>query len=115
MSAVLRGRIQEELFVRKRVGTAVEIYGDLLEEEMASLFQTLFSAKIATIHAAKKFEFVRIVGNRIVEPQVSRRLDGKMVKHMAGQGPIYLRCCHKIEADFNWIDGTNGTNFPENK
>ena len=73
MSAVPRGRIREELFVRKRVGTAVEIYGDLLEEEMASLFQTLFSAKIATIHAAKKFEFVRIVGNRIVEPQVSRR------------------------------------------
>lgn len=74
---------------------------------MVSLFQTIFSAKIATIHVPKKFEFVRVVGNRIVEPQVSRRLDGKMIKHMAGQGPIYLRCCHKIETDFNWIEGTN--------
>ena len=107
MSAVPRGRIREELYVRKLVGTAVEIYGDLLEEEMVSLSQTLFSAKIATIHDAKKFDSVRIVGNRIVEPQVSRRLDGKMIKHIAGQGPIYLRCCQKIETDFNWIDGTN--------
>ncbi len=38
MSAVQRGRVREELFVRKLVGTGVEIYSHLLEEETLSLF-----------------------------------------------------------------------------
>ena len=101
MTSVPRGAIREELHVRNLVASAVEIKGEMEEAEIRTMFENLFASKLPTV-VGHKFQFVRAVGNRIMEPKVDRPWHGKMVKHISGQGPVYLRSAKNIETDFIW-------------
>ena len=90
MTSVPHGAIREELHVRNFVASAVEIKGEMEEAEIRTIFDNLLTSKLPTV-VGHKFQFVRTVGNQIIEPKVDHPWHGKMVKHISGQGPVYLR------------------------
>ncbi|KAL9951675.1 hypothetical protein ACROYT_G044393 [Oculina patagonica] len=98
MASVPRGRKREELYVRKLVATAFEIYGDMTSSEIYDAFASFFSRKLK----GKSFEIVRAVGNKIISPNISQGVTGRVLKHLTGQGPVYLRCKSPIETDYAW-------------
>jgi hypothetical protein len=52
-----------------------------------------------------RFEFVKAAGTCIVpiNPPWGQELDGKMLKHIAGAGPVYLRAMEEIDTDQVYI------------
>ena len=101
MTSVPHRAIREELHVTNFVASAVEIKGEVEEAEIRTTFENLFTSKLPTV-VAHKFQFVRAVGNQIIEPKVDHPWHGKMVKHISGQGPVYLRSAKNFETDFIW-------------
>ncbi len=80
----------------KLVATAFEIYGDMASSEIYDAFASFFSRKLK----GKSFEIVRAVGNKIISPNISPGVTGRVLKHLTGQGPVYLRCKSPMETDY---------------
>ena len=99
ISSVPRGRKREELYVRKLVATAFEIFGDMSSSEIYNSFKTEFSNQLN----GNDFEIVRAVGNKIISPNVAGGIDGRVLKHLCAQGPVYLRCKIPLETDYSWV------------
>ena len=75
ISSVPRGRKREELYVRKLVATAFEIFGDMSSSEIYNSFKTEFSNQLN----GNDFEIVRAVGNKIVSRHVAGGIDNNSV------------------------------------
>ena len=75
ISSVPRGRKGEELYVRKLVATAFEIFGDMSSSEIYNSFKTEFSNQLN----GNDFEIVRAVGNKIVSRHVAGGIDNNSV------------------------------------
>ena len=75
ISSVPRGRKGEELYVRKLVATAFEIFGDMSSSEIYNSFKTEFSNQLN----GNDFEIVRAVGNKIVSWNVAGGIDNNSV------------------------------------
>lgn len=71
MSSVPRYKVREELYARELVASAVIINGEQNEAEIRATFEAMFASKLIHIKG-KKFEFVRAVGSKIVDPKVNR-------------------------------------------
>ncbi len=71
--------------------TALEIEGN---------FATLFSNKLR----GRPFNFVRAVGNKIVDVNLAQGITGKILKHICGQGPVYLRCVRPTDTEYAWVE-----------
>ena len=68
---------------------------------MRQQFSTMFSEKLK---GNRTFNIVRAVGNRIVEINRSQEINGKVLKHICGQGPVNLHCVRAVDTEFAWID-----------
>ncbi len=100
MKLLPRGRIREELYVRGFVATAVNITNEMTALEIEGNFATLFSNKLR----GRPFNFVRAVGNKIVDVNLAQGITGKILKHICGQGPVYLRCVRPTDTEYAWVE-----------
>jgi hypothetical protein len=100
MKLLPRGRIREELYVRGFVTTAVNITNEMTASEIEGHFATLFSNKLK----GRPFNFVRAVGNKIVDVNLAQGITGKILKHICGQGPVYLRCVRPTDTEYAWVE-----------
>ena len=112
MKNVPRGRKREELYARGFVATAFTITNDMSNAELIESFSSIFSEKL---RGFRKFTIVRGIGNKIVEINTSQEINGKVLKHICGQGPIYLRCVRAMDSDFLWVDGDEDSNSDVDK
>ena len=101
MKTVPRGRKRDELYARGFVATAFGVTNEMTSVQMRQQFSTMFSQKLKD---NRTFNIVRAVGNRIVEINISQEITGKVLKHICGQAPVYLRCVRAIDTEFAWID-----------
>ena len=101
-NTVTRYKIREELYARELVASAIEVPSDATEADIGQTFSDLFIKKLGPISGVN-FAFVRTIGNKIDTPKVNCSWDGKMLKHIAGQGPIYIRSLVPIETGFGWV------------
>ena len=99
MKLLPRGRIREELYVRGFVATAVTITNEMTASEIEGQFATLFSNKLK----GRPFNFVRAVGNKIVDVNLAQGITGKILKHICVQGPVYLRCARAADTEYAWV------------
>ena len=100
MADVPCGKMREELYVRKLVYTAFELSTDMSCMEITEKLSSFFKWRLK----GKHFEIVRAVGSKIVSVDISQQsITGRVLKHLCGQGPIYLRCVSPIETDFCWV------------
>ena len=84
--------------MRKLVATAFEIYGDMTCSENYDAFASFFPRKLK----GKCFEIFRAVGNKIISSNISEGVTGKVLNHLTGQGPVYLRCKSPIVINYAW-------------
>ncbi|CAB4038980.1 PREDICTED: uncharacterized protein LOC107339408 isoform X2, partial [Paramuricea clavata] len=93
-----QGVAREELYVRGFT-TTFELTSSMTEEEIRCILEEKLKDKLCNI-AGLKFIFVRAVCNKIIVPSMSKTesFDGRMVKHFAGQGPIYIRALRDISS-----------------
>ena len=101
MKTVPRGRKREALYVRGFVATAFSVTNEMTNAQMRQQFLTMFSEKLK---GNRTFTIVRAVGNRIVEISISQEITGKVLKHICGQGPVYLCCDRATDTEFAWVD-----------
>jgi hypothetical protein len=81
--------------------TAFSIMNEMTNAQMHQQFSTMFSEKLK---GTRNFTIVKAVGNRIVEINISQEITGKVLKHICGQGPVYLRCVRATDTEFAWVD-----------
>ena len=99
MKLLTRGRIREELYVRGFVTTAVNITNEMTASEIEGHFATLFSNKLK----GRPFNFVRAVGNKIVDVNLAQGITEKILKHICGQGPVYSSCVRPTDTEYAWL------------
>lgn len=99
VNCVPKGVAREELYVRGFT-TTFDLSLSMNEEEIRQVLEEKFKDKLGNILAGTKFIFVRAVSNKIVVPSLSKTesFDGRMLKHFAGQGPIYIRALADISS-----------------
>ncbi len=70
------------------------------EDDIRALLEEKFSNKFVNFKKFPKFEFVRGVHNKIISIESSGgkgpSCDGRLLKHISGQGPIYIRANEEI-------------------
>ena len=94
------GKTREELYVRKLVYPAFELTNEMSPSEIIDRLSSFFQRRLK----GKYFQVVRSVGNKIVAAGVPQdSINGRVIKHFSGQGPIYLRCVSPMETDFDWV------------
>ena len=71
----------------------------MFSSEIYNSFKTKFSNQLN----GNDFEIVRAVGNKIVSPHVAGGMDGRVLKYLCAQGPVYLRCKIPLETDYGWV------------
>ena len=89
---VPRGWKREELYDKNFAVSAVEISEDMDECQIREKLNDVFCEKFLHI-PEPKFEFVRSVGKKIPGCQ---SYNGKVVKHLSRQGPLYVRSTQDI-------------------
>ena len=94
IKVVPRGWKREELYEKMFAVSAVEVRESMSEDEIRQKFSNIFEEKIVSL-PEPKFHFVRAVGNKIIDPGC-RSYDGKVIKYLSKQGPIYVRATKDI-------------------
>ncbi|XP_028517625.1 uncharacterized protein LOC114575961 [Exaiptasia diaphana] len=112
MSDVPRGKTREELYVRKLVYPAFEFTNEMSSSEIIDRLSSFFQRRLK----GKYFEIVRSVGNKIVAAGVPQEsINGRVIKHFSGQGPVYLRCVSPMETDFDWVSDDEEDDFSDDE
>ncbi|XP_028402076.1 uncharacterized protein LOC114525067 [Dendronephthya gigantea] len=64
----------------------------IIREKMVMLFQNILKDE-------KSFEFVKSSGTTVIPVNLpsEQRMTGKVLKHVAGNGPVYIRSCTDVE------------------
>ena len=98
VKCVPKGVAREELYVRGFT-TTFELSTSMSEEEIRRILEGKLKDKLG-ITPGPKFIFVRAVSNKIIVPGLSETesFDGRMIKHFAGQGPVYIRVLTDISS-----------------
>ena len=93
---VPKGAVREELFIRG-FATTFELSPSMTEREIRWILEEKLKHKLQSI-SSPKFEFMRAVNNKLIRPELSdgESFDGRMVKHFAAQGPVYIRATKDI-------------------
>ena len=96
IKTVPRGWKREELYDKMFAISAVEVHESMSENEIRQKFNKILEKKIADF-PEPKFNFVRAIGNKIIDPGC-QSYDGKVIKYLSKQGPIYIRATQKISS-----------------
>jgi hypothetical protein len=96
ITVVHRGWKTEELYGNMFAVSAVEVHESMSEDNIRQTFNKIFGKKVVGL-SDPKFNFVRAVGNKIIDPGC-QSYDGKVIKYLSKQGPIYIRATQKIES-----------------
>jgi hypothetical protein len=96
IKVVPRGWKREKLYEKMFAISAVEIHDNMSENKIRQKLNKLFEKKISGF-SEPKFHFVRAVGNKIIDPGC-QSYDGKVIKYLSKQGPIYIRATQKISS-----------------
>ncbi len=96
MTVVPRRWKREELYGNMFAISAVEVHETMSEDDIRQTFNKIFEKKVVGL-SETKFNFVRAVGNKIIGPGC-QSYDGKVIKCLLKQAPIYIRATQKIES-----------------
>lgn len=99
---VPRGARREELYSENFAVSAFEITDEMSEAELRQKLGKAFASKLDNL-AEPKFNFVRAVGNKIIDPGC-QSYSGKIIKHLTRQGPLYIRAVTDIDKLWNTCD-----------
>ena len=99
MHLVPRGRTREDLYVRGFVST-FSITNEMRSSQVKNEFAALFASK----RNGRPFKIVRAVGNKIVDANLTQGINGKILKHICGQGPVYLRYVRPTDTGHSWVE-----------
>ena len=98
VKCVPKGVAREELYVRGFT-TTFDLSSSMNEKEIRAILEEKLKYKLGN-RLGPKCIFVRAVSNKIIVPTLSEneRFDGRMIKHFAGQGPVYIRALRDISS-----------------
>jgi hypothetical protein len=101
---VPRGISREALFALGFT-TTLELSISMQESEIRSLLEEKFKNKLESIsRKGNKFQFVRAINSKIIslentnQQECQAPCDGRLLKHISGQGPLYIRANEDIGA-----------------
>ena len=100
---VPRGIARESLFALGFT-TTLELSHTMEEGEIRSLLEEKFKNKLKSIsRKGNKFQFVRAINSKIIPLENTKQerqapCDGRLLKHISGQGPLYIRANEDISA-----------------
>jgi hypothetical protein len=69
------------------------------EQTIREKFSTIFQSRLDGL-PEPKFDFVRVIGNKIIPVSSAGPFNGKLLKYLARQGPIYIQAQADVER--NW-------------
>jgi hypothetical protein len=100
----LCGISQEALFALGFT-TTLELSISMQESEIRSLLEEKFKNKLESIsRKGNKFQFVRAINSKIIslentnQQECQAPCDRRLLKHISGQGPLYIRANEHIGA-----------------
>ena len=96
---VPRGKVREKLYTEGFAKSAEEISDDMSEQTIREKFYTIFQSRLDGL-PEPKFDFVRTIGNKIIPVSSAGPFNGKLLKYLARQGPIYIRA--RADVERNW-------------
>ena len=101
---VPRGMAREALFALGFT-TTFELSSAMGESEIRSLLEEKFKSRLDSIsRRGNKFQFVRAINSKIIpienfnQQEGHATCDGRLLKHISGQGPLYIRANEDISA-----------------
>ena len=112
MDDVPRGSKREQLYTNGCVISAYSISDGLTEKEIKCRMPSAFGEKLQGL-PDPKFDIVRAVGNKIIDPACDS-YNGKVLKYLNKQGPIYIGEVSEIKNLTNIDDLSDGSST-ENK
>ena len=71
------------------------------ENDVRKLLEERFARKFCDLSKSPKFEFVRAVHNKVISIDQGQTSDARLLKHISGQGPIYIRSNETIASVIN--------------
>ena len=94
---VPRGREREAIFSSGFLST-FELDPSMDEEGIRTALESKFAVKFSNTRKSPKFEFMRAVHSKLIslETDGCPKCDGRLLKHVSGQGPIYIRAKEDI-------------------
>lgn len=95
LSRVPRGRTRSNLSENGFVSFSIVFSADMSEEEVRDVILTEFRAKFQAIEGDSKFQFLKAVNDSLIELP-NKVWDAKFLKHMTGNGPLYIRAAKSI-------------------
>ena len=96
-SKVPRGRKREELSAKGFVSFAVQLNINMTQAEVEGIIFSEFGNKLAKC-SEPSFEFLKAVNEKLIK-QDTKEWNGKVVKHMTGNGPLYVRSMQGLPMD----------------
>ena len=73
------------------------------EQEIRENLEEKFKRKLLRLKMVPKFEFVRAINSKIIcaSRQDCQSFDGRLLKHISGQAPLYIRATTDISSSLN--------------
>jgi hypothetical protein len=112
IKVVPRGWKREKLYEKMFAVSAVEIHESMSEGDVRQIFNNIYEKKIAGL-SEPKFNFVRAVGNKIIDPGC-KSYDGKVIKYLSKQGLIYIRATQNISSGLQILNENEHTSDESN-
>lgn len=99
---VPRGATREGLYTNGFV-TTFELIPTMSEQEIREILEEKFKRKLLRSKKVPKFEFVRAINSKIIcaKKQDCQSYDGRLLKHISGQAPLYIRATTDISSSLN--------------
>ena len=105
---VPRGATREGLYTNGFV-TTLELIPTMSEQEIRENLEEKFKRKLLGAEKVPKFEFVRAINSKIIcaRRQDCQSYDGRLLKHISGQAPLYIRATTDISSSLNMFNFKN--------
>ena len=99
---VPRGATREGLYSNGFV-TTLELILTMSEQEIRTNLEEKFKRKLSRSKKVPKFEFVRAINSKIISArrQDCQSFDGRLLKHISSQAPLYIRATTDISSSLN--------------
>ena len=98
---VPRGATREGLYSNGFV-TTLELIPTMNEQEIRKNLEEKFKRKLSRSKKVPKFEFVRAINSKIIcARKQDCQIDGRLLKQISGQAPLYIRATTDISSSLN--------------
>ena len=100
-----RGREREHIFSSGFCAT-FELDPSMTEEGIRALLEQKFADKLGCSRNSPMFEFMRAVHSKLIslEKDDSPPCNGRLLKHVSGQGPLYIRAKKDISVSLHTLN-----------